>query len=433
MSSDLQTYLASLPQLATPVQARHLYAAFPSSRENGPASWDAKLNFWSTTLKHAMQHALLAPPSSRLSLDAQSLPGQFQLNGAVPLGLSRVLAELVRSGQLIKEQDLQRRLQGGNWIVDNLIKAPALWLLSSANLYNAKGPDSIASGQYVHIGLLEQVIETAKTRCHSRTECVMDMPEFCAQMLPAGYGEQDAKYVLVNLASRGALAQQGEVIKMSTDGQPPAISSVDQDVLKLKSTLRKLQHQVDDLTAKIQSLTETARQHVRQQLRSQAAACIKRRKLLQAILDKRTGALDTLSSILLRIESSESDAEVLEAYAVGTSALQNVIKTNGLTVERADETIDALTDALTDHQEIDRAFSTGFEQIQASAGVDLDDTELEGELDALIAAEQPAPRPNHASETVQQLEHLPIASHPLPRPTKEGNEATAVATPVLEN
>jgi hypothetical protein len=74
---------------------------------------------------------------------------------------------------------------------------------------------------------------------------------------------------------------------------------------------------------------------------------------------------------------------MLDAYKLGAQTLDSVLKSQNLTVERVDKTMDLVSDALASHKEIEEAISGGM--VGDVGGVD---EELEKELEKLMILEE---------------------------------------------
>ncbi|KAF9180144.1 hypothetical protein BGZ51_006430 [Haplosporangium sp. Z 767] len=173
------------------------------------------------------------------------------------------------------------------------------------------------------------------------------------------------------------------------------ITTADRGIIELRETCKRLDKQVQDIEERILELTNKAKVCVRKNQRSRAAFALRQRKNLEDVLDKRLKSLDTLSSILFRIQSSETDAEVLQSYKLGASTLASVMAIRDqdgeklLSRDKIDSTMDRLADVFADQEEVDQAMSEGTGVLLENTvpgGVDED--ELMAELDALMDHKQ---------------------------------------------
>lgn len=119
---------------------------------------------------------------------------------------------------------------------------------------------------------------------------------------------------------------------------------------------------------------------VRAKQQNRALHLLKSKKELNALLDRRLGSKSQLDSVLLKIEQSAGDIELLNVFETSSGLLQGLTKKLG-GVERAEEVMRGLEDALADQSEVDGVVREGNETIRRmqadAAGVDLNDEEKE--------------------------------------------------------
>ncbi|KAF9113106.1 hypothetical protein BGX27_002216 [Mortierella sp. AM989] len=226
------------------------------------------------------------------------------------------------------------------------------------------------------------------------------------------------------------------VIKFATkdairDKSKQEITTADRGIIELRETCKRLDIQVQDIEERISELNEKARSCVRKNQRSQATFALRQRKNLEDVLNKRLKSLDTISSILFRIQSSETDAEVLQSYKLGASTLASVMATKGqngeqlLSVDSVESTMDRLADVFADQEEVDQAMSEGTEVLLQSttSGVNVDEDDLIAELDALMDQGQkesnsPARKNVTPRKHASPERHIPIKRTTPPIPTE---------------
>ncbi|ORZ20907.1 Snf7-domain-containing protein [Lobosporangium transversale] len=210
------------------------------------------------------------------------------------------------------------------------------------------------------------------------------------------------------------------------------ITAADRGIIELRETCKRLDTQVQDIEARIIELTEKARSCVRKNQRSQAAFALRQRKNLDDVLNKRIKSLDTISSILFRIQSSETDAEVLQSYRLGASTLESVMASkdqNGrqlLSRDNVESTMDRLADVFADQEEVDQAMNEGTEVLlQSTASNGMDEDELMAELDALMEQKTTPETAKDTKNTAEALKHVnsevlvPTSSTSPPIPASE--------------
>ncbi|KAF8927267.1 Snf7-domain-containing protein [Dissophora ornata] len=215
------------------------------------------------------------------------------------------------------------------------------------------------------------------------------------------------------------------IIKFATkdairDKSKQEITAADRGIIELRETCRRLDNQVQDIEERIAELTEKARACVRKNQRSQATFALRQRKSLDDVLNKRLKSLDTISSILFRIQSSETDAEILQSYKLGASTLASVMATKDkdgqelLSKDNVESTMDRLADVFADQEEVDQAMSEGTDILlenTISGGAGMDEDELMAELDALM---EPAQAESVSSTGKTPLTPKKQAEKPIP-------------------
>ncbi|CAO3568552.1 unnamed protein product [Mortierella alpina] len=211
------------------------------------------------------------------------------------------------------------------------------------------------------------------------------------------------------------------------------ITKADRGIIELRQTCKTLEIQCEDVESRITEMTEKARAHVQKNQRRQAAYALRTRKHLEDVLQKRLQSLNTLSSILFRIQASETDTQILHSYKLGANTLASIMATKGadgkqvLSLEQVDKTMDQIAEAFADQQEVDDAISAG-----AKIG-EVSDEEIMAELDTLIGSspksdqhefEHTPPRaevktgPISEDEVMAELEKVLAGSPPIPIPGK---------------
>jgi hypothetical protein len=148
------------------------------------------------------------------------------------------------------------------------------------------------------------------------------------------------------------------------------------------------------------SLTDDAKKFVNSQEKKRALMCLKQRKYIQDVMEKRLEAQQQLQMILLKIQQAESDGDILKAYQYGTTTLADMMTKYGLTVDQVDKTMLHLEQVLADQHEVDMAITSGMSSLVETD----DDKMIEQELEALMI-----------TDLTSQLERIQIPTSPLPK------------------
>lgn len=152
-------------------------------------------------------------------------------------------------------------------------------------------------------------------------------------------------------------------------------------ILKIKKTMKVLQGIISDMEVEIQKAKAEAKMLVALGLNTRALYNLRVAKKLDHVLQQRLSSLDTLDNLLSKINQSKTQIEIMSAYEVGTKTLKDILKKDELSLENVQDTMDALSDVLEDHEEISNAIANteDFEE------------ELEIELEAMIQADASTP------------------------------------------
>ena len=114
----------------------------------------------------------------------------------------------------------------------------------------------------------------------------------------------------------------------------------------------------------------------------EAVQCIKKKKLYEQQLNQLGTTKINLENTRLTMESMNMTAEIIDTQKVVTTSMQAQMKKMG-GVEKVEEQMDAMDDAMTDAQEIQNAMNR---QMNVP-GLDQDDDELLAELEGLQEAQ----------------------------------------------
>lgn len=101
------------------------------------------------------------------------------------------------------------------------------------------------------------------------------------------------------------------VIKFpSREGEIATITQHDEAVVSIRTTCHALSIQVDELQRKSEELHNQSIEEKRLGHTSKALYCLKRKKNLQEILERRLKSMETMDTVLMKIETSKDDLQV---------------------------------------------------------------------------------------------------------------------------
>ncbi|CAN0081789.1 unnamed protein product [Ectocarpus sp. 6 AP-2014] len=204
------------------------------------------------------------------------------------------------------------------------------------------------------------------------------------------------------------------------------VSETEKDLLRLRCTaVASLEASASDLGLRIQRVQQDALMENRRGQKRAALVHLRRMKQYQTARDKRLSSLLTLETALDQVKQLRLDKQVLEAHEAATSALKACRETQGLTVERVEDTLDALAEEMAEAEAVGAALG----QDGALLGQDERETaELEAELDALLKA-QDSPSPSPSPPPSSSQSQPPAVSKGPARAAERDAAASASAGP----
>ncbi|KAI7863089.1 Snf7-domain-containing protein, partial [Spinellus fusiger] len=161
------------------------------------------------------------------------------------------------------------------------------------------------------------------------------------------------------------------------------ITQHDKAIISIKTTCRALHTQVDELQRKVEELTYKAKEFYSKKYKARALYCLRIKRDTEQVLEKRLYSLETMETMLMKIEASQNDVQIVRAFNIGADTLRGIISSNGLTLESVEETMFKMQDVLDDQREVEQAIATGSEETNSMQLPAMDEEELERELAAL--------------------------------------------------
>ncbi|EIW70984.1 hypothetical protein TREMEDRAFT_67523 [Tremella mesenterica DSM 1558] len=432
-----------------------LYSFTSSQRTTNPTGYSVNLSWWSKTLEDVLSGGWMV---DRLILRVgDGLISRLEWEGRRVKGLGGVIEHLSHTSPptlhslnhflssqapLLQPPSLSRRFIG----------TPLWWILNQLNPFNSGEMESEGSlwkrykGDYVHLGLLQQVTSafisyirshpptTYTESLHSTKSFIVTFSVICIpktwKKIPDGEAEdklsdQDMKVLLKWLERDcGVLVTDGEVIKILSESQTgESITEADRGTLQVLTTLRKVDEQVEKLEEEIQLCQEKAKKHLSSGQRTLAISRLRSKKALEDVLEKRLGAGEQLRAVVRSVDQAQTDVEVMAAYQTSTSTLRQLLSHPSLSLDKVEETTEALASALADQREVDDAMAIG-EKILVQNAVDEDD--LEKELEAMVKdAEEVQKKEKEMAEAslARAAERAPV--HNVPQREKVDTIATS--------
>nr|AVP12664.1 charged multivesicular body protein 7 [Testudinalia testudinalis] len=361
-----------------------LFAAFRDKSLN-PHSWNQKMNFWKTLITKKCKQ------KGTCSLSLDNLASTFERKGKSPKCLDLVVQEMIRLKKLRNLSDIEASGSSKGWLSWSLsvVKKPISWsfsrLLGSPNTNTEKLV-------YLPDLLQDKCNELLRQhyRCieHDISDHILELEELKSKYQQLFPTDIDLHVVLQQLQTdRKILLQQindkEALVKFCKEGEKEVkpIEDIELSLYNIIKVQRDLEKQIESLSEKCDSHTQDAKVYVREGKKKMALQCLRRRKAVGKVIDKKSHSLDILHTMLLKIQDAANNEMVLKAYKAGVSALKSTSQT--VNIDKVENVMDDLQEVLEDQDEINRTLSAGEITLDDSSVAD-----LESELDAMLNEDQ---------------------------------------------
>ncbi|XP_072039907.1 charged multivesicular body protein 7-like [Amphiura filiformis] len=415
----------------------YLFSAFRESRDVNPHDWDNKQSFWKSAIMQRCKH------EKKGVIDGERVAGMFKRKGRIPVAVNRVLVEMARCGEIVRQTDFESSVTAGwiSWGVNQVVYKPLGWAYGAIfkrNVQSLQGPfivlevlKEIADAtlechhQSVNSDALDRLVDYTTLRESCRSTCVDDNTFRLALL----YLRKTKKIVVTDAPP------EKQVIKFIGKNQTRVsqITETEIGILRLKKTRVSLKQQIEQLICDTNRLQEETRQCLRKGLKSSAKSTLRRKKLAEKSIERKEATLDTLQEMMDRIQNAETDQMTMEAYKSGAAALKKTLADTGLTAESVDETMSEVQEVMEMCSEIDDTISQGNRDIDETVSLDsgIDTDALEAELADLLSNDESTehiPGTNDVTARPSLLRDLPEVpdSEPIGSP-----DVTMENTPTL--
>ncbi|KAI7897422.1 Snf7-domain-containing protein [Mucor mucedo] len=373
-----------------------LYSDFSKLSLLNKYAYDTNVSYWRRVILDSNQQGCLGSREFATVIEKDTLPEKFQrpVIGR-PLALDCVLDTMERQEELITLENFNTRFSPPatwlGWMVDAVVK----------NAWQFRWRNTVQhETRYVVLPTVK-ALSQAVLRHHYETpsaDPILTLTQFKSNYSRDFFNDMELTDDDVMLLLRYLHSQHGValannvqgygttymVIKFpSREGEVATMTQHDKSIVSIRTTCQALSVQVDELQRKSEELHKESLEEKRLGHTAKALYCLKRKKNLQQILERRLQSLETMDNILLKIQTSKDDLQVVQAFNMGADTLRDVLGSDGLTLESVDEAMQNIQSAFEDQKEIEEAMKMG--DISEYA-----DEDLEDELSQLIR-ESPSP------------------------------------------
>ena len=206
--------------------------------------------------------------------------------------------------------------------------------------------------------------------------------------------KRDRKIAVYNPSSTGRLDDVyiKFVSEGNTNSKQARFTDIDCGILVVKKAILKLRERIQTLLSR-------------------------KNPSLKRIIKKEYMCLKNLEDIILQVNNSESNGDILKAYASGSVALKGVLDFHNLSLEKVEDVMEDMQSALEEAQDVEQAIANGSALRETE-----EDDELLKELEQLVEEDgqhavakekDRAHRGGDENELIVALEKLSVASHEL--------------------
>ncbi|XP_070539870.1 charged multivesicular body protein 7-like [Ptychodera flava] len=369
-----------------------LYSPFRANREVNPQDWDNKFKFWSEMVIESCRE------QNEVCFDCSEMTERFRMNGRRPLGIGTVLKEMYRQGRIQNVTDYQSNVESGwlSWGFGVLVKKPVWWTFGALTGRNSGD----LQGTFVISDLLQEKAE-AILRLHyttveyDSTDNVVEYSTLFERCKHLCRDETTFELSLLQLRKmkKVCFLKNSDGLRIlkfagSNSQRYPSFNEVDLDIFRLKESIKVLKMQIDRLHSEMERYRTETIINLKKGLKTLAKNLLRQKRSIQRTMENKQIALENMETLLRRIQETETDKMIIDAYKAGSAALKQTLHINELTPDAIDDALGEVQDVMEDYQEVSDAMSHGNFSVDEIAGINKD--ELERELEELLAEEKSA-------------------------------------------
>lgn len=309
-----------------------------------------RLDFWSHELLRASQDEKWVCTTLRAAQRRFA-----HSSGTLPQCLDRVFLDLSRAGVVVSEDELFREAtQQTSWLG---------WLASWVSVAQAKSRrqsvhDVSNSERFVFRARLDEMAEAILRSC-TRDDTRPLFSELTLQQTARKLcrNEDDAELVVRWILGRQLVMHHGKdgpLLKRTGVGQ---LTEEEESICELQFVVDKLLQHEHDLSQRSAALLADIKTCLREKNRVRATALLKRKKIVDGELAKRTEVCTNVQQVLMVLEGAKANKMAFQALKTGTQAMEHLREKAGLSVEAIEEVFDQFTELKDEQEEISNVLS----------------------------------------------------------------------------
>ncbi|KAI8975343.1 hypothetical protein BDF20DRAFT_878067 [Mycotypha africana] len=429
----LQHYLSlqyvDFDQAMTTDRLKSLYSDFSKLKLLNPYGYVANINYWKAVMLDCNLHGFLSTTENSCFIDSNELAELFyRPKMGKPLSMDNVVEEISKEeGPLLLQNDYEKRYPI-KITITNRNEGWFQWL------YHWMIPKETPKHLYIVLPtvhefsrkIIERHYQTPLCSSLDHTLTFLEFKEKYGTMTSPEEGtiqlsDLDLILILRYLhAHHGVDVEETQtttlsrtiIIKFPTHREAVKESAKivenDKAIVKVKSMCALLSRQVNELQVKSEELLNLSREQLRNKHKSQAVYFLRKKQKVERLLEKNLKVLETMETVLLRIETAQNDLQIVHAFNLGADTLRTLLHQKDFNVDTVQETMDHLQDTLDEHKEVEDTLSLGNQAIHnEQIGGKEGQKELEDELNNLMMEDKAAQQ----KLKNQQQEHSSHPSH----------------------
>uniref|UniRef100_A0A182FT74 Charged multivesicular body protein 7 n=1 Tax=Anopheles albimanus TaxID=7167 RepID=A0A182FT74_ANOAL len=321
------------------------------SRNVNPESYDSKLQFW----KDLVAAYCLFQGSSIVSLI--QLKDVFRRKSITPQCLITVFDEMLKNGELLPKDNFLEPTMSSGWGIKKTFERQHSQMIQQTIQSN---------------GLFDKLINYTKLV----TIVVQSTNIIEEGILPALKLLEKARHLTMETVVRGNRAH--EVIKFSERTvEVHSITYIEKCIYELEQSEQDLNQSIRQIEQAIATIMEQIHTYIQEGHKQSAKSLLKKKHMLESSVQRKINSLENLQQLLSRIQETQQNIGILEAFNLGSITLKKTFADSGLNIRTVENTIMEMRDVLEENNEVQNMIAT-------VAVDDSDDLNLEQELGSLI-------------------------------------------------
>ncbi|ORZ13704.1 Snf7-domain-containing protein [Absidia repens] len=370
-----------------------LYSDFSKLSLLNEYGYNANVEYWRSLILDCSLRGYFTYHNYTLLLDKDVLAQDFLWKGqGKPLALNCVLETMEKNGEIMRLQDFERIYSSdsytwSSWLLQRLPSLPFTRVSSHPSSLYVVMPSIKTIAQHICQVYTHLPVKTTTNSLLTFSEFRSHYGTFYDHPLT----DNDLTLLLKYLASQSKVILENGVqgygstfmvIKFIEPGMAYKVTEQDKAMISIKTTSDALHHQIHHLQQQVERLTVSAQEYHNKKQKPQTLYALRRKKHIMEVLDKRLKSLDTIETILLKMETAQDDMQIIQAFDTGANALRSVLS-SGLSVQSIEETMDKVQQVYDDQKDTEQAMMDGSTYLNNNEDAEYDDDLLLKELDEL--------------------------------------------------